>query len=115
MEIDYKKLKADWIEALESGKFRQGHGELKYTDSETGQCHCCLGVLGVVAGMTIEGNAVIDGAGVMQGYTPIYNLLIEMFPALAHMNPDVCGFFWRMNDCDRLSFKEIAEVIKKTE
>lgn len=37
-----KKLKQDWIEALESGTYKRGRGRLY--DEETNK-HCCLGVL----------------------------------------------------------------------
>ena len=38
-----------WIEALRSGKYKQGKGFLK-----KGDCHCCLGVLCEVAGIKPE-------------------------------------------------------------
>lgn len=46
-----KKLKAKWIKALKSGKYRQGTGRL-YT-KET-RSYCCLGVLGKVAGKRLN-------------------------------------------------------------
>lgn len=38
-----KKVRDQWVEALESGKYKQGHQQLKEDDGETG--YCCLGVL----------------------------------------------------------------------
>lgn len=39
MNYDIKQL---WIEALESGQYQQGHGQLYNPDT---QCYCALGVL----------------------------------------------------------------------
>ena len=41
-----KKIKAKWVKALRSGKYKQGTGVLF-----NGEKHCCLGVLCVVLGM----------------------------------------------------------------
>lgn len=38
-----KKIKEDWLNALKSGKFKQGFGELV-----SGDRHCCIGVLGEI-------------------------------------------------------------------
>lgn len=35
------ELKAQWLEALRSGRYQQGTGALRNSD----QCYCCLGVL----------------------------------------------------------------------
>lgn len=40
-------LKAKWVEALRSGDYRQGEGQLHNNDNDT---FCCLGVLCVVMG-----------------------------------------------------------------
>lgn len=40
------EIKAKWIEALRSGKYKQGHSHLRQRDKETGEeRYCCLGVL----------------------------------------------------------------------
>lgn len=39
------KVAALWIEALESGKYRQVDGHLKAPKGKKGYGHCCLGVL----------------------------------------------------------------------
>ncbi len=39
-----KKLKAKWVKALESGKFKQAKGTLKRVHGED-SAYCCLGVL----------------------------------------------------------------------
>ena len=40
-----KELMTRWIEALESGRYRQGRGVLKRTDDSGHVRYCCLGVL----------------------------------------------------------------------
>jgi hypothetical protein len=42
-------IKAKWVEALRSGKYQQGTGQLRGYNSD-----CCLGVLAVVAGLPDE-------------------------------------------------------------
>ena len=46
-------LKTKWIEALRSGEFAQGVGELCSISNGLVE-HCCLGVLGEVAGIPRE-------------------------------------------------------------
>lgn len=41
-----EELKQKWIEALRSGKYKQGHGQLRDLDNR----YCCLGVLCDVQG-----------------------------------------------------------------
>lgn len=38
-------VKERWIEALTSGKYRQGRFRLRRDDSQSGKAYCCLGVL----------------------------------------------------------------------
>jgi len=53
-----KRIKALWIEALESGEYKQSTGSLRYTPEDSGEPKfCCLGVLCEVAikdGLDIE-------------------------------------------------------------
>lgn len=46
MKEDVKKL---WVEALRSGEYSQGYGQLKLVGPEGSVKHCCLGVLCEVA------------------------------------------------------------------
>jgi hypothetical protein len=48
-----KTLKAKWVKALESGKYRRAHAQLK-----TGNAYCCLGVLCDVAGIDFNPEGV---------------------------------------------------------
>jgi len=49
-------LKAEWVAALRSGKYRQAHQALR-----DGDCYCCLGVLCDVIDPTGWDGAVYDG------------------------------------------------------
>jgi len=40
-----KDVMKKWVQALRSGKFKQGHGTLKQYNSKGNTQHCCLGVL----------------------------------------------------------------------
>ena len=45
-----KKLKAKWVRALRSGKYKQGTGELRVNaDARKDEKFCCLGVLCEIA------------------------------------------------------------------
>lgn len=44
-----KKLKANWVKALRSGKYQQCRTQLT-----NGSGYCCLGVLAAVAGLPLE-------------------------------------------------------------
>lgn len=48
------ELKAKWIEALRSGDYAQGTGELCVLSGDDEYEHCCLGVLAEVAGIERE-------------------------------------------------------------
>lgn len=46
------ELKAKWVEALRSGKYKQAQGKLR---THEGDAHCCLGVLCEVMGLEPRG------------------------------------------------------------
>jgi hypothetical protein len=90
------QIKAKWLEALRSGKFKQGFGQLQKDDA-----YCCLGVLCVAASLKINraGEAVLGG----EGYSPFHKLLGD--EAMTYR-------LYRMNDSDEKSFPEIADYIE---
>jgi hypothetical protein len=53
------KLKADWVKALRSGKYKQAEGKLHDPDEDS---YCCLGVLCKVVGAKF-GPATEEGDG----------------------------------------------------
>ncbi len=53
-----KKVKNQWLEALRSGKYKQGKGKLiKATNS--GFSYCCLGVLQAITGLEIVNSELL--------------------------------------------------------
>lgn len=59
-----RELKEKWIEALRSGKYKQGYGVLK-TKGE----YCCLGVLQELRG--VEEKIVGDGVSTFNGFSTV--------------------------------------------
>jgi hypothetical protein len=45
------EIKQQWLEALRSGKYMQGQGQLVCMDEDSVTGHCCLGVLADIAGL----------------------------------------------------------------
>ncbi len=63
MEYQFNEFQSKWLEALESGEYKQGAGALFNND-----LYCCLGVACAVLGMTRESNGKFTDAG---GFAPI--------------------------------------------
>ena len=45
-----KRKAMQWVKALRSGKYKQGHENLRKVDKQGETHHCCLGVLGEISG-----------------------------------------------------------------
>ena len=92
-----KKLKAAWLKALRSGRYKQGKKVL-YEDGK----YCCLGVLARLQGCPpkVLGNSNLSQLLAVQHGVPLY-LARTQRQKLAHMNDH--GY----------SFKEIADYIEK--
>lgn len=110
MDAEIAKL---WTDALESGKYKQGRLFLSKDDA-----YCCLGVLCEVAiknGIALEicedrGVKVYDGA-----CAAVPDSILKwsgMRRSDGFIFNDGCCLA-NLNDIDRLSFEEIAVVIKK--
>lgn len=85
-----------WVHALESGEYRQGFGALLTMDGGGGHRFCSLGVLGSVAGIDRR--------------TLANNVRLERLRDLLSTRSE--SAFVRMNDEVRMSFHEIASVIR---
>lgn len=88
-------LKAQWIAALRSGRYRQCRNFLHVDDA-----YCCLGVLCRVHGWPV-GNAAGD-VDESPEYAPIKKLL----------GPEVMETLVALNDTDGQSFAQIADWIE---
>lgn len=88
-------LKAKWIAALRSEKFKQARGKLK-----DGQAYCCLGVLCKVARIPLTKNGMFPQGA--DDYRPIWDLL---------RNEHAGRTLATMND-GRTSFLKIADYIE---
>lgn len=109
MNEDVKKL---WTDALDSGKYKQGQGNLR-TDNE----YCCLGVLCELAAQRDicnrvrhdDGNFVYDGkVGFLPASVMNWAGLTETDPHI-HNNASTLS---RLND-DHVPFPTISTFIKE--
>ena len=92
-----KKLKAKWVKALRSGKFKQTRGTL----FDGVSAYCCLGVLNVI-GRGVKGHGVFGG-----GYSYAAQKTGLRDGELSDLNDGVRGLI------EPKSFKQIATWIEK--
>lgn len=90
---------AEWIEALRSGKYKQGTGRLRSNDD----CYCCLGVLCEVAGIKAEHGC--DGWEYEGRFGSLPPSLWSLFP------DGVVKRLVDMNDIQLKGFNEIADYL----
>lgn len=96
-----KKYAMEWAKALESGKYRQGNGEL-YFDGK----YCCLGVLCKINGVNMPTGSI------MSDYPKVMKLV--SFKTGDGELPKSEGItLVGLNDSGDYSFKKIAKVIRK--
>ena len=93
------ELKKKWLEALRSGKYRQGKHKLRNHNNE----FCCLGVLCDVA----DNTKWREGFG-CYFYESSTNISPEYL-----LNNNYIAFLWPMNDLYGQSFLEIADYIEQ--
>ena len=67
MRLD-PKLKADWVEALRSGKYKQGRRRLYFAGE-----YCCLGVLSVLRGDSLDQLQYPDPVMTRENIAECYN------------------------------------------
>lgn len=108
-----RAFKTKWIEALRSGKYKQGHCRLRKKDRTTGVVrYCCLGVAAELCGLKFNEKAsfianhsdykvrgIRKVPAILRGYTSIGNPIPNTFS--------------KMNDMDGYSFRKIATWIEK--
>ena len=89
----------EWVEALRSGKYRQGHGVLKDSVGDNNFEYCCLGVECEVH--PEQNKAVSVGGFLASDHNTYYRLASPVQTQLVNLN-----------DATRLSFSEIADYIE---
>lgn len=113
-----KTIAMKWARALESEKYRQGRGALK-----SGSQFCCLGVLCEIAPKgTVKTKLKPKGARdtAYDGMTGVPPASVKKWAGLACDNPTLeptlgtlKGRATRLNDDVKLTFNEIAALIRK--
>lgn len=113
--MELGKNQKKWVEALKSGKFKQGRNKLD--DLNEGEhYYCCLGVACVIA--EEEGVEVTKVEGRFLGlslasqpevanWLDIYNELGNSKKSLLEMSLS------ELNDSSRITFKQIADIIEQ--
>lgn len=122
------EIKADWLNALRSGKYRQGMSALRRKRTNS-YVYCCLGVLcervnpsawdgeshDKVTGFPSVAFAREVGLASNDGAFFVTPGLIERFPRLAYSYPEYrSGSLAELNDSGNWSFNEIADLIEYT-
>tara|TARA_R100001244_G_scaffold129809_3_gene101490 strand:- start:789 stop:1172 length:384 start_codon:yes stop_codon:yes gene_type:complete len=119
-------VKAKWIETLESGRYRQGHDQLKIPGTKNTKAkYCCLGVLcNIYMKETGKGKWHSDGyflLGDIEEETELPRTVKE-WAGLNRTNPRIningeSHDISELNDghifLKRRSFKEIAQLIRE--
>lgn len=109
-----------WIEALRSGKYKQGSGVYcRYHDGEPH--YCCLGVLAKVAGYNYEvfenGEVQWEGAPtkryVVDDYLEKMKLDSVMGAPKQGTDTAICPSLWSLNDNDKWTFNQIADHLEQ--
>lgn len=99
--LTHREVQDMWIEALESGKYAQCKGHL---GDEWG--YCCLGVLAQLA----VDNGVIEG---FHPYETILPIPVVSWSGIRNNNGQYDSTsLVRHNDSERMSFLQIAEIIR---
>lgn len=94
-----------WVDALRSGKYEQGQGQLKTTDGRM----CCLGVLADIAGCVWSSNGEYQTADGKWAYAPARAM--EFVGLATDSGRSAVGPLSHNNDRGA-SFSDIADIIE---
>lgn len=130
------EIKQRWIEALRSGEYRQGKGQLVEPGGEKGDKFCCLGVLCDIYSRTKEGRKnkagwvwddeaesffFSDGKDYVEGILPSR---VRDWAGLSYADPEITDPDYGTRDLSNMNdgdggeikpyrFKKIARLIEK--
>lgn len=108
-----KRIKARWLKALRSGKYKQTTGMLKRIEDNGQPTFCCLGVLCDLHARTKQGKSW-EGDTTYDGSTLTLPESVVAWAKLPDQSPDLEGSeLTEMNDSMEYSFKRIATLIEK--
>ena len=99
-----KEIKKQWVDALRSGKYKQGRAQLRI-DIDGDLRFCCLGILCEVVSANYDGEdeylpvAVQRAAG------------LDEDPGVQYKG--AAAFLSVLNDDEKLTFLEIADIIEE--
>lgn len=115
------ELKSKWLEALRSGKYKQGKGCLLQVMPDGEKRYCCLGVLADLLGATEGGETVTDSSVQPEGQPLSMNFIgggakATMLPTSVQLDInlgwDQCSALADRND-QGYSFETIAREIEE--
>ena len=98
-------IKTRWVEALRSGHYKQGKGQLRPTSDS----YCCLGVLCDI--MNPEGWTLDDGLYIFEDR--FFGVLSPELRSKTGVNQKIHSTVMDMNDIEKKPFKEIAQWIQE--
>lgn len=90
-------IKTQWLEALRSGEYQQGRGELATMDANGKKTHCCLGVLcelAVKAGIVQKTDGTWNEGSLsflFDNSNAVLPTLVKNWAGLLDHNPGIVG------------------------
>ncbi len=93
-----KKVKKQWLEALRSGKYKQGKDSL-IKETNDGFSYCCLGVLQAITGLEVDNSGLLTDKKAAN--TCVKGLSLMEQGKLATFNDDDKSFDWIANWIDK--------------
>ena len=102
------ELQEKWLQALESGEYKQGFRKLRNSNGE----FCCLGVACEVAGLKSEGDSYYYGSDFNDTILP-GNFYKELgLKSEGGQLGESSEYLFTLNDERRMSFAEIAAFVR---
>lgn len=109
-----RELVEKWVEALESGKYRQANGTLCEVDKHGRYSYCCLGVGARVCGLKkIKGDVLIYGEYHDNPLLNAENQPYKEVASLLGVTAKRQDTLTKLNDEVGIDFKNIAKWIRK--